>query len=92
MSIPEEYFTKPVRSMPTRVTLVKLNRGKSTKYGRVYQLVEFQLKFNMCIGNEFDQVLVEFQNIILFCHSICTHSLYVDLFFYLKSIQSGFHG
>ncbi len=32
MSIPDSYFTKLVRSMPTRVKLVKVNRGKSTKY------------------------------------------------------------
>ena len=32
LSIPYEYFTKLVRSMPTRVSLVKLNRGKSTMY------------------------------------------------------------
>ena len=32
LSIAYEYFTKLVRSMPTRVSLVKLNRGKSIKY------------------------------------------------------------
>ncbi len=32
MSIPGEYLVKLVLSMPTRVRLVKLNRGKSTKY------------------------------------------------------------
>ena len=30
MSIPEDYFLKLVRSMPTRVNLVKLNRGQSS--------------------------------------------------------------
>ena len=32
LSIPDEYFTKLVRSMPTRVSLVKLIKGKSTEY------------------------------------------------------------
>ena len=32
MSIPDSYFTNLVRLMPTRSNLVKINRGKSTKY------------------------------------------------------------
>ena len=32
MPIAEEYFTKLVRSTPTSVTQIKLNKGKSTKY------------------------------------------------------------
>ena len=32
LSIPDESFTKLVPAMPTRVSLDKLNRGKSTKY------------------------------------------------------------
>ena len=32
MSIPDSYFTNLIRSMPTRVILVKLKKGKSTKH------------------------------------------------------------
>ena len=32
MSIPDIYFRNLVRSMPSIVNLVKINRGKSTKY------------------------------------------------------------
>ena len=51
-AIPDYYFTGLITSMESRATIVKSNKGGSTKYRQRYSKIEFQLNFHGSLNIE----------------------------------------